>query len=60
LTTAARLASFDLVNRVPRSRDSREEEERMLRNTLYVKFVLLMLVLAALTMVLGTDPWGPD
>jgi hypothetical protein len=26
---------------------------------LYVKFTLLMLVVAALAMVLGGDPWGP-
>jgi hypothetical protein len=26
---------------------------------LYVKFTLLMLVLAFLAIALGTDPWGP-
>jgi hypothetical protein len=26
---------------------------------LYVKFVLLMLVLAFLAIALGTEPWGP-
>jgi hypothetical protein len=26
---------------------------------LYVKFALLMLVLAFLAIALGTDPWGP-
>jgi hypothetical protein len=28
--------------------------------SLYVKFVLLMLVVAVLAMVLGGDPWGPN
>jgi hypothetical protein len=28
--------------------------------SLYVKFVLVMLVLAALASVLGTEPWGPN
>jgi hypothetical protein len=27
---------------------------------MYVKFVLLVLVLASLAMVLGTEPWGPN
>jgi hypothetical protein len=27
---------------------------------LYVKFVLLMLVLGALAIALGTEPWGPN
>ena len=29
-------------------------------NALYVKFVLLMSVLAALALVLGNEPWGPN
>ena len=28
--------------------------------TLYVKFVLLMLVLCAVSLALGTEPWGPN
>jgi hypothetical protein len=28
--------------------------------SLYVKFVLLMLVVAVLAMVLGGEPWGPN
>lgn len=28
--------------------------------SLYVKFVLLTLVLAALSVALGTEPWGPN
>ena len=32
----------------------------MFRNALYVRFVLLMLVLVALAMLAGSDPWGPS
>jgi hypothetical protein len=32
----------------------------MLRNALYVKFVLLMVVLSAVAIVLGSEPWGPN
>ena len=32
----------------------------MLRNAFYTKFVLLMLVLAALSLALGNEPWGPN
>jgi len=35
------------------------KEEHMLRNTLYLKFALLMVALAALSVVLGGSPWGP-
>jgi hypothetical protein len=28
--------------------------------SLYVKFVLLMLVVAALAVALGGEPWGPN
>jgi hypothetical protein len=28
--------------------------------SLYVKFVLVVLVLSALASVLGTEPWGPN
>jgi hypothetical protein len=31
----------------------------MSRNATYVKFVLLMLVLVAVAMFVGVDPWGP-
>jgi hypothetical protein len=31
----------------------------MFRNALYVKFVLLMLLVAFLAIALGSDPWGP-
>jgi hypothetical protein len=31
----------------------------MFRNTLYVKFWLLMLLLVAVAVFLGADPWGP-
>jgi hypothetical protein len=31
----------------------------MSRNATYVKLVLLTLVVIALAMVLGGDPWGP-
>jgi hypothetical protein len=27
---------------------------------MYVKFVLLVLVLASLAIALGTEPWGPN
>jgi hypothetical protein len=36
------------------------KEEQMLRNAFYVKFVLLMLVLAALAVVVAGEPWGPN
>lgn len=29
-------------------------------NAMYVKFALLMLLLVALAMVMGSDPWGPS
>jgi hypothetical protein len=32
----------------------------MSRNTLYAKFVLLVLVLGAVAMFLGSEPWGPN
>ena len=31
----------------------------MFRNAMYVKFALLMLVLVAFAMFMGSDPWGP-
>jgi hypothetical protein len=31
----------------------------MSRNARFVKFALLMLLLVALAMFLGQDPWGP-
>ena len=32
----------------------------MPRNSFYVKFALLMLVVAALAIVFGGEPWGPN
>jgi hypothetical protein len=32
---------------------------QMSRNASYVKFALLMLLIVALAMFLGGDPWGP-
>jgi hypothetical protein len=32
----------------------------MSRNALYVKAVLLLLVLVALSVALGAEPWGPN
>jgi len=32
----------------------------MSRSVLTAKFVLLLLVLASLALVLGTEPWGPN
>jgi hypothetical protein len=32
----------------------------MSRNTLYAKFVLLVVVLSTLAMFLGSEPWGPN
>jgi hypothetical protein len=29
------------------------------RNTFYVRFALLVALLAAVSVFLGTDPWGP-
>jgi hypothetical protein len=31
----------------------------MLRSTTYFRLVLLMTALAALALMLGTEPWGP-
>jgi hypothetical protein len=31
----------------------------MLRNSAYVKLVVLMSLLAALALMLGSEPWGP-
>ena len=31
----------------------------MLRSTTYVRLVVLVTVLAALALMLGTEPWGP-
>ena len=31
----------------------------MLRTTTYVRLVVLVTVLAALALMLGTEPWGP-
>jgi hypothetical protein len=59
LTTDSALVSFDLTHRVPRSRDSDQKEEHMLRSTPYLRFVVLMAVLAALSVMLGSEPWGP-
>jgi hypothetical protein len=32
----------------------------MLRNALYVKFALVLVALAVLSVVAGTSPWGPN
>lgn len=32
----------------------------MLRTALYVKFVIVMTLLAALSLALGSEPWGPN
>lgn len=32
----------------------------MLRNVLYVKFVLLVVILASLALAIGSEPWGPN
>jgi hypothetical protein len=32
----------------------------MSRKAFYAKFVLLMVVLAAVSLALGTEPWGPN
>jgi hypothetical protein len=32
----------------------------MFRNALYVMFALLMVALAALSVVVGGSPWGPN
>lgn len=31
----------------------------MLRNTLYLKFFVVLVVLASLALMLGSEPWGP-
>ena len=31
----------------------------MLRNTMYLKFFVILVVLASLALMLGTEPWGP-
>jgi hypothetical protein len=35
------------------------KEIRMSRNASYVKFALLMLLLVALAVFMGSEPWGP-
>jgi hypothetical protein len=35
------------------------KENHMSRNATYVKFALLMLLLVALAMFMGSEPWGP-
>ena len=35
------------------------KEDQMFRNTLYVRFCLLLLLLVAVAMFLGSEPWGP-
>jgi hypothetical protein len=35
------------------------KEERMTRYALYARLVLLVLVLTALAMAVGVEPWGP-
>ena len=36
------------------------KEEHMLRNTLYLRFALLLVALTVLSVVAGTSPWGPN
>jgi hypothetical protein len=31
----------------------------VLRNTLYLKFFVIIVVLASLALMLGSEPWGP-
>jgi hypothetical protein len=31
----------------------------VLRNSLYIKFVIALVVLASLAVMLGSEPWGP-
>jgi hypothetical protein len=31
----------------------------VLRNTLYLKFFVVLVVLASLALMLGSEPWGP-
>ena len=31
----------------------------MLRNSMYLKFFVVMVVLASLALMLGSEPWGP-
>jgi hypothetical protein len=31
----------------------------LLRNTLYLKFFVVMVVMASLALMLGSEPWGP-
>ena len=35
------------------------KEEHMFRTAVYVRFALLMGVLVAVAMFMGSDPWGP-
>jgi len=43
----------------PRASNLFSRRNHMFRNTLYVKFWLLMLLLVAVAVFLGADPWGP-
>src|SRR6266536_1661529 len=52
---AARVKSSSSFRGAPRSK-----EEQMSGRALYVKFVLLMVAAATLSLALGTEPWGPN
>jgi len=55
-----RPAPFSL-NRAPRPKGlPLQGGEHMLRTALYVKFVIVMTLLAALSLALGSEPWGPN
>ena len=39
--------------------ESLSKEDQMFRNAMYVRFCLLMLLLVAVAVFLGSEPWGP-
>ena len=58
LTRTSFLSTLDLPSLSP-ERLRAQKENHMSRNATYVKFALLMLLLVALAMLMGSDPWGP-
>jgi hypothetical protein len=60
LTTVSKLVLVHLTHRAPSIEGLRApKEEHMSSNASYVKFALLMLLLIAVAMFVGVDPWGP-
>jgi hypothetical protein len=59
LSLSDRLVHVSLVNPGPSIEGLQHKENHMSRNATFVKFALLMVLLVALAMLMGSDPWGP-